>query len=561
MAITFQLQKIIINSGDEVLIPDGGIVVIVGPNNVGKSTVLREISSVLASGGDPGTIIVSCEVQTTGTNDELRDWLVLVFEEAPNARFRIFRGANVEIRLDIAIQEWNNGCPTNYRQIINLFCHQTTGAGQQAAATNFASFNALEIGPQTPVQNMYAEEQVEKEMSDHFHRAFGIDLFVNRNAGNSIPIHCGDRPPLSRGEAPHSRTYMQRMKDVPTLADQGDGMKSFAGAIFTACSTHASVICFDEPDLHLHPPQARELGRFFSKHTPSSKQLIIATHNNSFIRGLLDSDTSRISIVRITRTGNKNHAHTLNHDELNEFWSDPILRYSDAINGIFHEKVIVCESDSDCHFYTALVSTLAEARNIADPGVLFVPSGGKHRIKTVVRALRALQVPTLAIVDIDILDNDTTLRALLEAFDVDWQCVAPLFARVSASFQQISPPQNANQVSQRIRDLLADITTTEFTSQNENEIRIAMRSTSPWRAAKRTGITHLRGNSLSEARQLIEQLATYGLHVLKIGEIERFVPTIGLHGPAWSAAALEFDLINDPALRDAREFVSSLVFT
>ena len=176
-------------------------------------------------------------------------------------------------------------------------------------------------------------------------------------------------------------------------------------------------------------------------------------------------------------------------------------------------------------------------------------------------ALRALDVPIFAIADIDILDSGTTLEALLEAFGVDWQRIAPLFTRVNASFEQISPPQNANQVKQRIRDLLEDITTAEFTRQNESDIRDAMRSTSPWHLAKRTGIGHLRGNALLEARQLIDELATHGLHVLKIGEIERFVPTIAQHGPAWSAAALERDLINDPELLDAREFVSSLIFT
>ena len=557
MPISFRLDTITLNSGDTIEVPESGTVVIVGPNNAGKSTLLKEMISRLQTGA-AATIVNSVSTQTSGTNVEMSQWLSKNFEELAGKKQRTFQVNGSDIREINILSDWRNGAPVTLLNSSALFCYQTTGAQQQSNATNFSSFDVLKNAPATPVQRMYVDEDLESEMSDHFRRAFGIRLFVNRAGGNRIPVHCGDRPLLNAGETCFTRSYLERVNQVPSLSKQGDGMKSFAGAMFTVCANNGFLICFDEPELFLHPPQARELGRFFANHKPAGKQLVIATHNSALIRGLLDVDSSDAKIIRLTRSGNLNHANTLSDDDLEQFWSDPILRYSDALDGIFHEKVFVVESDSDCHFYAAMMNGLAESQDTQMPNVMFVPCGGKHRIKTVVSALRALRVNAHAIVDIDIFDCAKTLQSLIESLGANWDQFSDLHRNVKNSFEQLSPPQNANQVSERIREILDNIETANFERQNERDIRDAMRAVSPWRLAKRTGINHLQGNALVEARQLVSDLKNIGLHVLSIGEIERFVPTIAEHGPAWASAALERDLINDPELQAARDFISRL---
>jgi hypothetical protein len=49
-----------------------------------------------------------------------------------------------------------------------------------------------------------------------------------------------------------------------------------------------------------------------------------------------------------------------------------------------------------------------------------------------------------------------------------------------------------------------------------------------------------------------------GLFVVKCGEIERFVPTIGLHGPKWVAQALAKEISTDSELEAARIFISEV---
>lgn len=548
------------SGGQTFAVAPNAITVIVGPNNAGKSTFLQNLQAYLQSRRQQ-SVLTACETEATGTNDELFTWCDERFmrHESGNNPFQ-FQGAGINVRNDYLTSEWNNGNPGAFRRSAAMFIKIMNGTQQQGEATNNGHYDALTTNPTTAIQRMYADEEFEKNVSGYFRRAFGTNLFVNRFAGNKIPLHCGDPPPLAAGERQFSKSYNEKLRAIDELAQQGDGMKSFAGAMLSAVSSEVPVVCFDEPELFLHPPQAQELGRFMATKSAENRQFFIATHNASFIRGLLDANSDRVSIIRISRQDNLNHAHHLNNEDLGILWNDPILRYSDAINGIFHERVVVCESDSDCHFYAAVANAIAASREIPVPNALFVPTGGKHRLKSLVRALRALAVPVTAIGDIDIFDNEQMLSELVGEFGAQWEPIRQRFLSVKNAFEHISPPLNANQVKQRLTEYLDTIQTPDFQKNHENRVRDIMRSTSPWRMAKRTGIAQLAGQALTDARDLINDLKQIGISILDIGEIERFVPSISDHGPKWASAALERDLIADPELEAARNFITDLLF-
>ena len=54
-------------------------------------------------------------------------------------------------------------------------------------------------------------------------------------------------------------------------------------------------------------------------------------------------------------------------------------------------------------------------------------------------------------------------------------------------------------------------------------------------------------------------LEALGIFVVPVGELERFVKSVGGHGPAWVAEVLKQDLANAPELEPARQFVKKLV--
>ena len=115
------------------------------------------------------------------------------------------------------------------------------------------------------------------------------------------------------------------------------------------------ITLIDEPEAFLHPPQARLIGKMLAKNNPNERQLFISTHSEDFLQGLLDADNKNVKIIRINRMKSINYMSVLQNSEIKLFWSNPLLRYSKILNGLFHEKVIVCESDYDCMFYNAVI--------------------------------------------------------------------------------------------------------------------------------------------------------------------------------------------------------------
>jgi len=55
-----------------------------------------------------------------------------------------------------------------------------------------------------------------------------------------------------------------------------------------------------------------------------------------------------------------------------------------------------------------------------------------------------------------------------------------------------------------------------------------------------------------------KKLKENGIFIVEVGELEGFVKSIGNHGPKWVNEVLIKDLINDPELSIAREFIKEV---
>jgi hypothetical protein len=71
---------------------------------------------------------------------------------------------------------------------------------------------------------------------------------------------------------------------------------------------------------------------------------------------------------------------------------------------LFFEAVIVCEADSDRAFYQEINERLlAEFDNRGMNNCLFINAQNKQTVWDIVKPLRELGIPTIGIVDIDVL--------------------------------------------------------------------------------------------------------------------------------------------------------------
>jgi len=395
-------------------------------------------------------------------------------------------------------------------------------------------------------------------VSREFRKAFGLDIVVNRNAGSLVPILVGEKPVPSEGQDRLSFAYTLELEKLPSIESQGDGMRSYLGVLLYAMTGNESVLLIDEPEAFLHPPQARHLGAVLTRDSHQIRQLILATHSGDVLRGALESENPNVRVIRIRRASKVNVVRELSSSRIAEVWSDPLLRYSNILDGLFHERVVLCESDADCRFYSAITDVMAETSETDQrkPDVLFTHCGGKGRLPLVMRALKELEVPMSVVADFDVLNDEHLLRNIVEAAGGSWERVSANWREVRNGIEAKKPELSTDEVRKDIEKVLASATGTFFSASAKRQIQAILRRSSPWAIAKTVGISFVpSGQPMQACIRLFDLLETLGIFIVPVGELEGFVRSVGDHGPGWVAGVLKMDLANNPELEAAKQFV------
>jgi len=555
------INSVTFSDGSTISLSCNDIVVFVGPNNAGKSVALKNIVQIAKDKQNKGLVVTGVEVSITGTKDDLLTWLQKSShknEDRPSDPTYTRLGATVH---ESQAKSWWGNSASGFHALTSFFIyHLTTDARLNAA--NPAPNIALTRSPLTdPIHYLQVDDSLETKASGFFKEAFGDDLIVHRNAGSEVPLHCGERPHPNAGEDRVSLSYLRELEKLPTLHSQGDGMRSFVGVLLHSLVVEHSVILIDEPEAFLHPPQARLLGNMLVKEAPSDRQLFIATHSGDLLRGLLDSNSPRVRIVRIQRREKVNPIKELDNDGVRKVWGDPILRYSNVLDGLFHSKVVLCESDSDCRFYAAIMDALVDHDcDGRREHIMFLHCGGTARMPVVISALKNLDVPLSVVCDFDLLNAESPLREVCTAIDLEWGMQEKDWSLVKNSIDQKKPELDSTEVTREIQRLLAGIKDKSFPKEIKKEIEAVLRRASPWAHAKTVGKAFVpSGDATVACNRLLAGLEEKGLFIVPVGELEGFCKSVGNHGPKWVNEVLGKNLKNSGELEEARSFVRNLV--
>lgn len=543
------------------------ITVIVGPNNAGKSETLRAIQNRLASASQTSSpVLTGLRAAKDGTSQGVLDWLGS-FAMTPNPGHvnPVYQAHGVSLHKSDLLQFWD-ATRDGYHSLTRFFCLLLTAAERLQVSQPPGHIDLLHNPPVHPMHWLARDSRLEAKFSSQFRKAFGTDILVNHFAGSNLPLHVGPKPAFSADEDRASYAYREKLNKLPQLQTQGDGMRSFAGVLLSIAVGRESLILIDEPEAFLHPPQARELGRLLVSEKPGTRQIFVATHSGDVLRGMLNAGSSSIRVVRMRRDGDVNRVRQLDNARVTELWGDSLLRSSNILDGLFHEKVVVCESDSDARFYSAVADAVVENRgaDAKHPDVMFTHCGGKDRVALVVRALRSVDVPVAVAVDFDVLREEQPLRGIVEAAGGDWATFEDDWRRVKQGIDSKGPQLNASEVVREIQGVLAGVLAgvkgTQFPEDARDKVRKIFSRSSPWATAKEAGKGFVPPGDATQAyARLIANLKSLDVNVVEVGELERFAKSVGNKGPKWVNEALKKNLALDSELDEARRFVASLV--
>lgn len=558
------VESLSFSGGQTVQFGENDLVVIVGPNNSGKSATLREMTARLQSGEGQaplGHVLTAHTIRKTA--DEANVWAVLrgIGRTQPgtpaNTYFRSGQGAN-EYSVGEFLRHRNTLTP-----LFNWFVAYVDASSRLTLAQAQPSIDFGVQGFSHPMHHLHQEPRTMEKLAHWFKRAFGTEIAIDHFAGQTIPLHVGPDVAPKDGENLFSEEYRQRLRSSPRLDAQGDGMRGFVGILMHVLLGHQSLSLVDEPEAFLHPPQARQLGRRIAEEHIDG-QVFIATHSADFLRGVLEAKHRPVRVLRLRREGAENHVSELAPDSIKEVWGDPALRYSNILDGAFHEKVVICEAEGDCRFYGAVADALRdEDEHPYARDIMFAQSGGKGGIPKLIRALKSLDVPVAAVVDFDVLLVQGQLWPIVEALGGVRETFEADYRIVKASIDELGKTapkafkEKVNAVLQQV-----DEGAEEVSRRSIADLRNVLKTSVGAALAKERGVGVLGRDGLAAARRLLDALAALGLHVVRTGELESFAAEQVEEKNAWVAAVLEQygnNLKAAPELEEARKFVSRFI--
>jgi hypothetical protein len=379
--------------------------------------------------------------------------------------------------------------------------------------TRFNLTNDREIGDLTqPARNILAQlfqdDALRETLRKIIFDAFGVYFVVDPTNGGQLRIR------LSTDEPTHDEQSLgvaarEYHKKAAHIKDASDGVQAFVGIAMTVECGDYRLMLVDEPEAFLHPPLARKLGNQLTNTiTKRGGSLLAATHSPDFLIGCLQA-SQNVRVLRLEYLGGRSKAQLVDSAALNRFFKTPLMRSANVVAALFHDGVVITESDNDRAFYAEVYYRLAEGEP-GQPSLLFVNAQNKQTIQDIMGPLRIFGVPAAAIVDIDIIkDGGATW--------IGWLKAAEIPSALHGGFGQMR-----GDLKKKFEDAGLNM--------------------------KERGVDGLPSSTDRDAaNKLFDDLQDYGIFATRRGELEHWLAALGVPGKKtdWTIGMLE-KMGNDP---------------
>lgn len=551
------ISSLNLQNGDSIQLQPSGVTAIVGPNNAGKSTILREAFELLYRGdnfhSNPKLSVSSLELARSGTATDLLAWIKKHMKlDTRNGVERFFHAEAGPFEPSQLVHNWESNLNAlgDLRHILAFYGN---AQGRFNIGGSAEKRESVDDPPQHPLHYLEDSKSLLERVRQVYRDVFGPSLTLD-TVGRTIRLRVGELDSEMPRLDEVTPEFRSKMASLRPLDEQGDGMRSLMGQLLPVVTGAYRIILLDEPEAFLHPPQAHALGVELGKLSiENGVQILIATHDRSLLTGLLDSQVD-VSVVRLARHEGAPTARRLEAQDLRDLWSDPVLKYTNILDGLFHRLVVVAEAEGDCAYLSAALDCESRSEGpLPRNEVLFVPTGGKDGIPKVCRALTGVGVPTVAAPDLDVLSDQSKLRILVESLGGEWTSdLQRDWKEATEGIRGVKEPATVAQVLSAINNALEPRKGEDYSAAIKEEVNAQMRtSDSPWSQVKQHGLSMFKGQEFAAVTSLLRKLDSLGLVLVREGELERLAPEIATRkGPGWLPAALRQNAQCNTATQD-----------
>ena len=550
---TCRIKKLFFNDGSDIEISSKDIVIFVGSNNCGKSQSLKDVNQAFINPAQ-NVVIKRIEYQIYG-KEQFEDYLkeVSVFD-TKNSHYSSY-GYSIH-------SSWVGSLGDNtfngMGQLLSFFVKQidTRDRLKQCDPVEAIDRDA----PKThPLYYLVYDSTTRKKIDESFFEAFGEHLQVERFGGKNYFLRIGDpvqNPNITNYSPDDIMDHVTQVMDTyPKLHKQGDGMVGFCGVLLSLLIENFNIFLMDEPESFLHPPQARILGAEIPE-LLGDRQAFIATHSEQLIKGLLEAAPNRIKVVRISRTGNTNTFSTIKSEDIGNIWKDTLLRQSNVFQGLFYDAVVICESDSDCQFYSSIQAFEKEKEGKRD-NPFYVYSSTKSRMRVIVDALKPLNVEYRVIADLDLLREIKDLRPLYESCGGNWMKLEDDFRLFSEALKDAKNTISKEDLKKAFSEAIDRDEKEYYDKEALKDLKKKVTLERKWEDLKKYGEVALPEEAKAPYEKIHEALIASKIYLVPKGELESFVKA-EKHGPKWVANVFEqHPDLSDAVYDDVKKFIGT----
>jgi ABC-type cobalamin/Fe3+-siderophores transport system ATPase subunit len=483
------------------------VTIFVGPNNSGKSKILQEIQQFCQNGqmNVNNALLENIEFNGVGDPEKVISELTM-----PSNKGEFLQPGHIIYGKG----GWRN--QVNRQNLINWlsnpnqknnFCSYYTSfntlridGGSRINLINQQPAGDLQAHPSNHLAVLFRNDELRKDVRRIVFDAFKKYFVIDPTNLGQLRIRLSEIEPntnlLERGIHQEAIDFHNQALDISIASD---GVKAFTGIIISIAAGDPKITLIDEPEAFLHPSLSYKLGKEVSnKVKDSQKSLIVSTHSSNFLMGCIQSGTP-INVIRLTYSNNIATARALPSEKVLKLMRHPLLRSTGVLNGLFYEFVIVTESDADRAFYQEINERLLQFEpDKGIPNCLFINAQNKQTVHEIIRPLRELGIPCAGIVDVDIIKEG---GAVWTSF-------------LNGGFIPDLTIQSTATARTRIK---------QFFDNSGIDFK------------RNGGIDVLQGQEKEACTNLFDQLAEYGLFVVRGGELECWLKNLGAtgHGPKW----------------------------
>jgi hypothetical protein len=395
---------------------------------------------------------------------------------------------------------------------------------QRVALTDSAPhFDTHQTPPTLAIQSLRLNQEAQKKFSDEISRVFRRWVWVDSSGGPTIPIKVSESGDVPSGD---DRAMPDKVRSYRNIETEGDGIRIYAAMCMTLLLAQRSLCLIDEPEMCLHPPQARDIGRFIGERGKFVKGcIVVATHSSQVLRGILGANLD-VTVIRLTRNKGTFRAQQVSSKVLTEAVRKPFSRSETILDGLFSDGVALCESDGDRVVYESALNTLNPQTDIR-----WTPVYGTGGFAEPARLYRALGVPVAIAADFDLLFKGE-LRGILSALGAPDSTISDLSGRIETFVREmlkLRPELSPDAAINELRPLLegADTWDLKQVVAISSQIKKLLARLNRLASLKSYGIEDPQAAlQKGEIASLLKEFRGFGLFLVPQGELESWVPDL-----------------------------------